>query len=216
MLFCGYCCTVVHDFQGLFFYFANDFGYDTSNGDANKDAILKVRTTNFETRGTEDSEPTPLTLRPVDPQGREMSISEQTHPNPITHQEEEDDEEVGKLAVRLANAVILPMVLKSALELNIVEIISDAGAGAFLSPSEIAAKLPTKNQEAPVLLDRMLRLLASYSILRCTLRTRGTDGETERLYGAGPICKFLLKNTDEGSVAPLFLLHHDKVFMESW
>ncbi|KAK7826129.1 caffeic acid 3-O-methyltransferase [Quercus suber] len=144
-----------------------------------------------------------------------MSSAEQTHPNPITHQEE-DEEEVGKLAVRLANAVILPMVLKSALELNIIEIISDAGAGAFLSPSEITAKLPTKNQEAPVLLDRMLRLLASYSILKCTIRTRGTDGETERLYGVGPICKFLLKNTDEGSVAPLFLLHHDKVFMESW
>jgi caffeic acid 3-O-methyltransferase len=119
------------------------------------------------------------------------------------------------LAVRLANGVVLPMVLKSALELNLIEIISDAGTGAFLSPSEIAGRLPTKNPDAPVLLDRMLRLLASYSILKCSLVTR-EDGEVERLYGVGPICKFLVKNPHGGSVAPLFLLHHDKVFMESW
>ena len=141
-----------------------------------------------------------------------MGSSEQT---PATQQQKEE-EEVGKLAVRLANAAILPMVLKSAMELNLIDIISEAGTGAFLSPSEIAAKLPTKNQDAPVLLDRMLRLLASYSILKCTLRTRGIDGETERLYGVESICKFLVKNPDGGSVAPLFLLHHDKVLMESW
>ncbi|KAK4572799.1 hypothetical protein RGQ29_030998 [Quercus rubra] len=144
-----------------------------------------------------------------------MGSSEQTQPNPATQQQKEE-EEVGKLAVRLANAAILPMVLKSAMELNLIDIISEAGTGAFLSPSEIAAKLPTKNQDAPVLLDRMLRLLASYSILKCTLRTRGIDGETERLYGVESICKFLVKNPDGGSVAPLFLLHHDKVLMESW
>ena len=144
-----------------------------------------------------------------------MGSSEQTQPNPATQQQKEE-EEVGKLAVRLANAAILPMVLKSAMELNLIDIISEAGTGAFLSPLEIAAKLPTKNQDAPVLLDRMLRLLASYSILKCTLRTRGIDGETDRLYGVESICKFLVKNPDGGSVAPLFLLHHDKVLMESW
>lgn len=129
--------------------------------------------------------------------------------------QEDQDQEVGKLAVRLANAVVLPMVLKSALELNIIDTISAAGDGAFLSPSQIAGGLPTKNPDAPVLLDRMLRLLASYSILKCSPRTK-ESGEVERLYGAGPLCKFLVKNQDGGSVAPLLLLHHDKVFMESW
>ncbi|EOY16315.1 Caffeic acid 3-O-methyltransferase 1 [Theobroma cacao] len=129
--------------------------------------------------------------------------------------QEDQDQELGKLAVRLANAVVLPMVLKSALELNIIDTISAAGDGTFLSPSQIASGLPTKNPEASVLLDRMLRLLASYSILKCSVRTK-ESGEVERLYGAGPLCKFLVKNQDEGSVAPLFLLHHDKVFMESW
>lgn len=129
--------------------------------------------------------------------------------------QEDKDQEVGKLAVRLANSVVLPMVLKSALELNIIDTISAAGDGTFLSPSQIASGLPTNNPDAPVLLDRMLRLLASYSILKCSVRTK-ESGEVERLYGAGPLCKFLVKNQDGGSVAPLFLLHHDKVFMESW
>ncbi|KAJ0024330.1 hypothetical protein Pint_08155 [Pistacia integerrima] len=126
-----------------------------------------------------------------------------------------EEEEVGKLAIRLANAVILPMVLKSALELNLIDIISASADGAFLSTSEIATRIVTKNPDAPVLLDRMLRLLASYDILKCSVRT-GEDGEVERVYGASPICKFLVKNQDGGSVAPLFLLHHDKIFNESW
>ncbi|KAG7980730.1 hypothetical protein I3843_05G198500 [Carya illinoinensis] len=146
-----------------------------------------------------------------------MSFSEKNNAIPIAQQQElNEEEEVGKFAVRLANAVILPMVLKSALELNLIDIISDAGTGVFLSPSEIAARLPTKNPDTPVLLDRMLRLLlASYSILKYSLRTRD-DGEIERLYGVAPICKFLVKNPNGGSVGPLFLLHHDKVFTESW
>jgi caffeic acid 3-O-methyltransferase len=146
-----------------------------------------------------------------------MSSSEQTNPNLITQQQELDqgEEEMGKLAVLFANGAVLPMVLKSALELNLIEIISDAGTGAFLSSSEIAGRLPTKNPDAPVLLDRMLSLLASHSILKCSLVTR-ENGEVERLYGLGPICELLVKNPHGGSLAPLFLLVHDKVFMESW
>lgn len=126
-----------------------------------------------------------------------------------------EEEEVGKLAIRLANAVVLPMVLKSALELNLIDIIAASTDGVFLSTSEIATRIATNNPDAPVLLDRMLRLLASYDVLKCSVRTR-ENGEVERVYGAAPICKFLVKNPDGGSVAPLFLLHHDKVFMESW
>jgi hypothetical protein len=40
------------------------------------------------------------------------------------------------------------MVLKSALELNLIETISDAGTNAFLSSSEIAGRMPTKNPDA--------------------------------------------------------------------
>ncbi|CAA7391545.1 unnamed protein product [Spirodela intermedia] len=44
-----------------------------------------------------------------------------------------------------------------------------AGSGAQLFPEEIVAQLPTENQEAAVMVDRILRLLASYSILICSV-----------------------------------------------
>ncbi|KAK6938400.1 Plant methyltransferase dimerization [Dillenia turbinata] len=108
--------------------------------------------------------------------------------------QEEEEVEVGKLAIRLASTVVMPMVLKSALELGVIDIISSA-PDAYLSPSEISGRISAKNPDAQVLLDRMLALLASHSILKCKLRT-GEDGEPKRVYGASPICKFLTRNDD--------------------
>ena len=125
------------------------------------------------------------------------------------------DEEANLFAMQLTSASVLPMILKSALELDLLEIIAKAGPGAFVSPSDIASQLPTKNPQAPVMLDRMLRLLASYSILTYSLRTL-PDGKVERLYGLGPVCKFFIKNKDGVSLAPLCLLNQDKVLIESW
>ena len=112
------------------------------------------------------------------------------------------DEEANLFAMQLTSASVLPMVLKSALELDLLEIIAKAGPGAFVSPSDIVSQLPTKNPHAHVMLDRMLRLLASYSILTYSLRTL-PDGKVERLYGLGP-------------AAPLCPKNQDKVLMESW
>ncbi|PHT87615.1 Caffeic acid 3-O-methyltransferase [Capsicum annuum] len=125
-----------------------------------------------------------------------------------------EDEDFG-FALQLASASVLPMVLKSAIELDILEIMAKAGPGAVISPSELAAQLPTKNPHASVMLDRMLRILAAYSVLHCTLRTL-PDGRVERLYSLAPVCKFLTKNADGASVASLLLMNHDKVLMESW
>ncbi|PHU23577.1 Caffeic acid 3-O-methyltransferase [Capsicum chinense] len=71
--------------------------------------------------------------------------------------------------------------------IDLLEIMAEAGPGAFISPSEIAAQLPTKNPEAPVMLDRMFRLLSTYSVLNCTLRTL-PDGCVEWLYSLAPVC----------------------------
>ncbi|KAG8381603.1 hypothetical protein BUALT_Bualt06G0138700 [Buddleja alternifolia] len=124
-------------------------------------------------------------------------------------------EEACLFAMQLASASVLPMVLKSAIELDLLELIKKAGAGAFVSPAELAAQLPTTNPEAHVMLDRILRLLASYSVLNCSLKTL-PDGGVERLYGLAPVCKFLTKNDDGVSMAPLLLMNQDKVLMESW
>lgn len=127
------------------------------------------------------------------------------------------DEEANLFAMQLASATVLPMVLTSALELDLLEIISkNAGlAGCQLSPTEIASHLPTKNTDAPVMVDRILRLLAAYSILTCSVR-KLPDDSAERLYGLGPVCKYLTKNEDGVSLAALCHLNRDRVFMESW
>ncbi|XWS61429.1 hypothetical protein CRYUN_Cryun07bG0124900 [Craigia yunnanensis] len=125
------------------------------------------------------------------------------------------DEEANLFAMQLISASVLPMVLKSAIELDLLEIMAKAGPGAFLSPKEVASQLPAKNPDALVMLDRILRLLASYSILTCSLRTL-PDGKMERLYGLAPVCKFLTKNEDGVTLSALSLMNQDKVLMESW
>lgn len=127
----------------------------------------------------------------------------------------ESDEEASLFSMQLVSASVLPMVLKSALELDLLEIIAKAGPGAFVSTSEIAAKITKRNPKAPVMLDRILRLLASYDVVKCSLRD-SPDGGVERLYGLAPVCKYLTRNEDGVSVAPLLLMNQDKVPMQSW
>ncbi|KAH0456233.1 hypothetical protein IEQ34_014140 [Dendrobium chrysotoxum] len=123
-----------------------------------------------------------------------------------------DDEAACLYAMQLVSFSVLPMTLKAAIELKLLETISLAGPGVQLSPSELASRLPfISNPQAPVMLDRILRLLASYSILTCSLSPSG-----ERRYGAAPVCKFLTPNADGASMAALSLMNQDKVLMESW
>lgn len=127
----------------------------------------------------------------------------------------DSDEEASAFAMQLVSASVLPMVLKSTLELDVLEIIAKAGPGAFVSSSEIIAQLHTQNPDATVMLDRMLRFLAHYAVLKCTLRHL-PDGGVERLYGLTPVCKFFIRNQDGVSLAPLLLMNQDKILMESW
>lgn len=131
--------------------------------------------------------------------------------------EAKQEEEAFLFAMQLASASVLPMVLKSAVELDLLETIAKAGPGAYVSPAELAAQLPkVENPEAAVMLDRICRLLASYSVLTCTLKDVAGDGVVQRLYGLAPVCKFLVKNEDGVSMAPLLLMNQDKILMESW
>ncbi|XP_077249282.1 caffeic acid 3-O-methyltransferase-like [Tasmannia lanceolata] len=130
-------------------------------------------------------------------------------------EEAQEEEEPFMYAMQLTSASVLPMALKAAIELEVLEIIAKAGSGAKLSSSQIVSQLPTQNPNAPCMLDRILRLLASYSILTCSVVTH-ENGKLQRLYGLAPVCKFLVQNQEAGSVGPLLLMNHDKVFMETW
>ncbi|KAH7858043.1 hypothetical protein Vadar_019452 [Vaccinium darrowii] len=126
-------------------------------------------------------------------------------------------------AVQLAGSSLLPMVLKAVVELKVFDIIAKEGPGAQLSPSEIASRLPvTSNLDAPEMLDRMLRLLASNSILTCSVVSSDHPSSTPaavvgqtRLYGLAPVAKYFVSDQDGVSLGPLLLLLQDNVFMDS-
>ncbi|CAN6915344.1 unnamed protein product [Brassica oleracea] len=121
------------------------------------------------------------------------------------------DEEASLYAMQFGSASVLPMVLKAAIELDLLEIMAknDGFSGAQMSPSKLASHLPTNNPDAHVMLDRILRLLASHSILTCSVR-KLPDGGVERLYGLDTVCKYLTNNDDGVSLATHCLLNQDK------
>ncbi|XP_010543253.1 PREDICTED: indole glucosinolate O-methyltransferase 3-like [Tarenaya hassleriana] len=149
-------------------------------------------------------------------------VSQSFITNPQIKTAGDEENEVVLLAVRIANAAAFPMVLKAALELGLFDILHSTAEGSFLTPAEIACRLPTRprNPDAPTLLDRMLRLLASYDIVACrTVHARDKDmvGEVQRVYGSKPICRFFLTSNQElGSLASQVLVHHDQVFLSTW
>jgi caffeic acid 3-O-methyltransferase / acetylserotonin O-methyltransferase len=129
------------------------------------------------------------------------------------------DEEACMYAMQLASSSILPMTLKNAIELGLLEVLQkEAGGGkAALAPEEVVARMPAAPGDpaaAAAMVDRMLRLLASYDVVRCQMEDR--DGRYERRYSAAPVCKWLTPNEDGVSMAALALMNQDKVLMESW
>ena len=112
-----------------------------------------------------------------------------------------NDEEDFMLVMELSLSSLLPMTMKASIELGVLEILAKASPSQ-LSSSEIASQLPTNNQEAPTVLDRMLQFLASYSFLICNLVTN-KDGNVFRVYGLASVCRW---NEDRVSLAPIFLL----------
>ncbi|GMH21876.1 hypothetical protein Nepgr_023719 [Nepenthes gracilis] len=127
-----------------------------------------------------------------------------------------EEEELFSYAMALVSGSVPVMTLKAIIELNVLEIIKRAGPEAYLSPAEIAAKLPASIPDsAAVMLDRMLCLLASYSVVTCSLRML-PDGRAERLYRLAPVGKFLTKNEDGVSLATISLMVQDRAYLESW
>ncbi|GER36744.1 O-methyltransferase [Striga asiatica] len=118
----------------------------------------------------------------------------------------EDDAHL--LATHIAACSAFPAAVKCAIELNLFELMKQLAG--FVSASELAAKVAPANSEAHLMIDRILRLLASYSVVKC----RHTNNE--RHYSLGPVCEFFTDNQDGASLAPLFLLMHANLYQTSW
>nr|QLI49055.1 O-methyltransferase 3 [Gloriosa superba] len=121
--------------------------------------------------------------------------------------EKDEDDALFRSAMRLSISGGTPMVLKAAIELDVLEIIARAGPGAHLSATEIASQIPAvTSPEAPAVLDRILRFLASHSVLTC----KG------RRYGLAPMAKFLTRNEEGVSLGDVIVMDQDPVFLDSW
>lgn len=149
------------------------------------------------------------------------SEEEENLPNADVHDDEirreNKEEEDFCYAVQLIGTPVLYASLKCAIELRVFDIIAEAGQGTKLSPLEIAAKLPTNNPDAPIMLDRILRLLVSYSLLTCSVSDTADDsGSFQRLYGLLPASNFFVTNKDGVSLVPMMALIQDNVFLKSW
>ncbi|XP_052138074.1 naringenin 7-O-methyltransferase [Oryza glaberrima] len=127
----------------------------------------------------------------------------------------DDDDQACMYALELLGGSVVSMTLKAAIELGLVDELL-AAAGAAVTAEELAARLRLPAAAAGAAVDRMLRLLASYGVVRCATEA-GPDGKARRSYAAAPVCKWLAAGSSgEGSMAPLGLLNLDKVFMENW
>lgn len=114
-------------------------------------------------------------------------------------------------ALVLCFSRIMPAVLNAAIDLNLFEIITKAEKCSSMSASEIASHLPNYQQHPELAnrLERMLPVLASYSLLNCSIRTN-EGGKRERVYSLTPIGEYFAcdGNNGGGSLAPLSTLIH--------
>ncbi|KAK4718700.1 hypothetical protein R3W88_017038 [Solanum pinnatisectum] len=115
-------------------------------------------------------------------------------------------------AMQLLSSSVLPFVLNSTIELDVFEILAKAN-DTQLSSSQIVSKMACNNPiDAANMLDRMLYVLATYSLLTCSINNNNV-----RLYGLSPVGKmFVSDNEDGASLGPLLALLQHKVFINTW
>ena len=128
-----------------------------------------------------------------------------------------DEEEVTWLhAWRLITIFAVSLTLKAAMELGLLDALSNA-AGRALTADELSAHLPAADKaEAAASVDRILRLLASFDIVRCSTDAGPAGGHTIRQYTPAPVCRWLTCNHGGASLAPLAMFTTDQDYMTTW
>ncbi|KEH20121.1 caffeic acid O-methyltransferase [Medicago truncatula] len=133
-----------------------------------------------------------------------------------SEKQELEDEESFSYAIQLGSSMVLPMVLHSASQLGVFDVLQKAGKGAQLSADEIASRISCSNPDAPKMLDRILVLLASHDVLKClVIQDEQKLGSFHRLYSMTPVARFFAPNSDGVSLGPFLALCQDNVFLAS-
>ncbi|KAK7294577.1 hypothetical protein RJT34_17466 [Clitoria ternatea] len=130
----------------------------------------------------------------------------------------QEDQDGALFAINMIASVVFPLALRTAVELGIFDIIAKGGEGVKLSAEEIAEQLGTDNPEAPTMLDRLLRFLASHSMLSCSVAEQDQQKHSspKRLYGLTYASKYFVTDADGVSLGAAMNFTLDKVFFRSW
>ncbi|OEL20675.1 putative inactive methyltransferase Os04g0175900 [Dichanthelium oligosanthes] len=135
--------------------------------------------------------------------------------NPAADGAGDGDEATCLHALELISGFAVSMTVKAAIELGLIDALSMA-PGRAMTADELAAQLPAVDKaEAAASVDRLLRLLASYNVVKCSTET-GPRGEAFRRYTAAPVCRWLTNNNGEGSLAQLAMFAVDEDYLPSW
>ncbi|MED6196523.1 hypothetical protein PIB30_048250 [Stylosanthes scabra] len=124
----------------------------------------------------------------------------------LTQVEKQEDEQDGFLFAEMAWSNVVPMALKTTIELGVFDIIAKEGDGAKLSAKDIVDQIiETNNPEAATMLDRVLRLLASHSLLCCSVADddpQNSNNLHQRMYSLSPVSKYFVTDADGVSLGP--------------
>ncbi|KAG0461926.1 hypothetical protein HPP92_020402 [Vanilla planifolia] len=135
----------------------------------------------------------------------------------LIHEQRTDDETAYLETLQLLSHHGVTMAVKAAIELDVFTILSRGSPSSPLSAAAIASEFPRPLQPStPDRLDRLLRFLASQSILRCSPAVDHPDGPVERRYSLEPIYRLLARHPDGASLAPAFLFTQQKPSLDSW
>ncbi|XP_068638153.1 (S)-scoulerine 9-O-methyltransferase-like [Aristolochia californica] len=128
---------------------------------------------------------------------------------------EGDEHQERYAALTLSSLICVPFAIRAAIKLGVFEIIAAAGPDAYLSPADIASKIPNSSPSTAKLLERVLRMLVANSILRTSHRAGDGEGQKpQMLYGLGKLGEYLVPGPPGTSTALTHLLSVDKVMVD--
>lgn len=125
----------------------------------------------------------------------------------------ESEDEHCLYAQELVFAYNRSMVLRAAIQLGLLDALA-AGDDDALTADELAVKIHATDGVA---VDRILRFLASFDVVRCSTETSpGGGAALIRRYTPAPVCRWLTKNNGEGSLAPFSVFIIDEDHLLPW
>ncbi|KAJ1410038.1 Winged helix-like DNA-binding domain superfamily [Sesbania bispinosa] len=130
----------------------------------------------------------------------------------LGHVEEEDGM---TFALNMVTSVVFPLAVRSAVELGIFDILAKASEGVKvkLSAADIALQI---GSQSPTMIDRLLRLLATHSMLHCSLSHQSDEEDPQRLYSLAPYSNYFVTDADHHvSLGPLLDLNLDNIPFQS-